>query len=95
MSGRSGGARGLGRNPGPMRSAPLAAARPTPSRPLLRIEGLSLRFGGIVALDNVSFAVAPGGRYPALAGERAVRRQRAGVMPMRCLNARWKAASDW
>jgi branched-chain amino acid transport system ATP-binding protein len=60
MSGRSGGARGLGRNPRPMRIAPLAAARPAPSRALLRIEGLSLRFGGIVALDNVSFAVAPG-----------------------------------
>jgi branched-chain amino acid transport system ATP-binding protein len=29
-------------------------------RPLLSIEGLSVRFGGIVALDNVSFTVQPG-----------------------------------
>src|SRR5262249_7359674 len=27
--------------------------------------------------------------------QRGVRRQRAGVMPMRRLKARWKAASDW
>ncbi len=30
------------------------------SQPLLRIEGVSLRFGGIVALDGVSFDVAAG-----------------------------------
>ncbi len=30
------------------------------SQPLLRIEGVSLRFGGIVALDRVSFDVAAG-----------------------------------
>ncbi len=30
------------------------------SQPLLRIEGVSLRFGGIVALDSVSFDVAAG-----------------------------------
>jgi len=29
-------------------------------KPLLRIRGLSVRFGGIIALDNVSFEVAPG-----------------------------------
>ncbi len=29
-------------------------------KPLLSIRGLSVRFGGIVALDNVSFEVAPG-----------------------------------
>ena len=44
--------------------ASLAADRPqtvTASRtPLLSIKGLSVRFGGIVALDNVSFDVEPG-----------------------------------
>ncbi len=29
-------------------------------KPLLSIRGLSVRFGGIIALDNVSFEVAPG-----------------------------------
>ena len=28
--------------------------------PELRVEGVSLRFGGIKALDDVSFAVRPG-----------------------------------
>lgn len=33
----------------------------TPSQnPLLRVDGISVRFGGIVALDNVSFSVDPG-----------------------------------
>ena len=31
-----------------------------PSSPLLRVQGVSVRFGGIVALDGVSFDVAPG-----------------------------------
>jgi branched-chain amino acid transport system ATP-binding protein len=38
------------------------SAEPAPARsePLLSISGLSVRFGGIVALDNVSFDVQPG-----------------------------------
>jgi branched-chain amino acid transport system ATP-binding protein len=32
----------------------------TPAAPLLSIAGVSMRFGGIVALDGVSFDVAPG-----------------------------------
>jgi len=31
-----------------------------PSRPLLEIEGLTIHFGGIVALDNVNFSVGKG-----------------------------------
>jgi branched-chain amino acid transport system ATP-binding protein len=34
--------------------------RATNDEPFLSIRGLSVRFGGIVALDNVSFEVAPG-----------------------------------
>ncbi|HEX7970582.1 MAG TPA: ABC transporter ATP-binding protein [Stellaceae bacterium] len=37
-----------------------AQAAPAGSTPLLSIRGLSVRFGGIVALDNVSFEVHPG-----------------------------------
>ena len=37
-----------------------AQAAPAGSTPLLSIRGLSVRFGGIVALDNVSFDVHPG-----------------------------------
>ncbi|WP_427914422.1 ABC transporter ATP-binding protein [Ramlibacter sp. MMS24-I3-19] len=33
---------------------------PDPSQPLLEVRGITVRFGGITALDNVSFAVAPG-----------------------------------
>jgi branched-chain amino acid transport system ATP-binding protein len=33
---------------------------PPKSAPLLLVEGVSVRFGGIVALDNISFAVAGG-----------------------------------
>jgi branched-chain amino acid transport system ATP-binding protein len=39
---------------------PKAAGPAESSAPLLRIEGLSMRFGGIVALDNVSFEVKAG-----------------------------------
>ena len=31
-----------------------------PSQPLLEVRGITVRFGGITALDSVSFAVAPG-----------------------------------
>jgi ABC-type branched-subunit amino acid transport system ATPase component len=41
-----------------------AAARPVPGsqsgEPLLRVEGLTVRFGGVVAADDVSFEIAPG-----------------------------------
>ncbi|HEV2431485.1 MAG TPA: high-affinity branched-chain amino acid ABC transporter ATP-binding protein LivG, partial [Burkholderiales bacterium] len=30
------------------------------SQPLLRVQDVAVRFGGIVALDGVSFDVAPG-----------------------------------
>ena len=36
------------------------SARAADGKPLLGIRGLSVRFGGIVALDNVSFDVALG-----------------------------------
>ena len=32
----------------------------SPPRPLLEVEGLSLAFGGVKALDGVTFAVQPG-----------------------------------
>jgi branched-chain amino acid transport system ATP-binding protein len=38
---------------------PKAAVAAESSAPLLSIKGLSIRFGGIVALDNVSFDVKP------------------------------------
>ncbi|MBV8664393.1 MAG: ABC transporter ATP-binding protein [Hyphomicrobiales bacterium] len=37
-----------------------ARARPAAARPLLSIEGLTIRFGGVVALDDVWFDVARG-----------------------------------
>jgi branched-chain amino acid transport system ATP-binding protein len=45
-----------------MASAPqaMSAAGPDVAEPLLRIDGLSVRFGGIVALENVSFTVKVG-----------------------------------
>jgi ABC-type molybdenum transport system ATPase subunit/photorepair protein PhrA len=39
---------------------PKAAVAAESSSPLLSIKGLSVRFGGIVALDNVSFDVKAG-----------------------------------
>jgi branched-chain amino acid transport system ATP-binding protein len=43
----------------PARAASLVDSRDEKSA-LLAVQGLSMRFGGIVALDDVSFAVAPG-----------------------------------
>ena len=37
-----------------------AAAGPAPGEPLLAVDGISLRFGGIHALTDVSFAIAAG-----------------------------------
>jgi branched-chain amino acid transport system ATP-binding protein len=37
-----------------------AASEPSLAGPLLSVRGVSVRFGGIVALDGVSFDVAPG-----------------------------------
>ncbi|MBW8269470.1 branched-chain amino acid ABC transporter ATP-binding protein/permease [Caldovatus aquaticus] len=48
--------RGAGPPPAPARAA---AAAPAPA-PLLRVEGLSKAFGGLRAVDDVSFAVASG-----------------------------------
>ena len=50
----------------PLTDTPLAADLPKTtvaaesSAPLLSIKGLSVRFGGIVALDNISFNVKAG-----------------------------------
>ena len=35
-------------------------SRPDPRRTLIEVEGVTIRFGGVVALDHVSFRVAPG-----------------------------------
>src|SRR5215471_20170105 len=35
-------------------------ASPPPSTPLLEVQNIALRFGGIVALDGVSFTIEPG-----------------------------------
>ena len=37
-----------------------AASAPNAPRPLLEVEGITVRFGGITALDQVAFQVAPG-----------------------------------
>ena len=42
----------------PIHSHP--SAPPSGATPLLRVEGLSVRYGALVALDDVSWAVAPG-----------------------------------
>ncbi|MGH7056059.1 MAG: ABC transporter permease subunit [Stellaceae bacterium] len=42
--------------PPPPRTAPAGSSAP----PVLEVEGLSVRFGGLVALDGVSFRIAPG-----------------------------------
>jgi len=39
---------------------PPRAAPPEPSVPVLAVDGLGVRFGGLVALDGVSFHIAPG-----------------------------------
>ena len=78
---------GLGRR----RAAPVAAPLPTPAAPhgpgpLLRVEGLGVRFGGLVALDGVSFAVAPGEVYgiigPNGAGKTTLFNAVTGVAPL-------------
>ena len=33
---------------------------PAPVTPLLKVEGITMAFGGIVAVDNLSFSVQPG-----------------------------------
>ena len=49
-----------------LKSRPMTEPAPSPAEPLLRVEGLSKRFGPVVALDQVSFAVrARRGRGPA------------------------------
>ncbi|MGH7043659.1 MAG: ABC transporter permease subunit [Acetobacteraceae bacterium] len=41
--------------------APARAVRPgQPAAPVLEVDGLTVRFGGLVAVDGVSFAIAPG-----------------------------------
>jgi ABC-type branched-subunit amino acid transport system ATPase component len=42
------------------RSRAKAPVEPTSARPLLEVEGVGVSFGGIRAVDNVSFSVAPG-----------------------------------
>jgi len=37
-----------------------ASSHPAPQAPLIAVEGVTIRFGGVVALDNVSFRVSPG-----------------------------------
>ena len=41
-------------------SAPIAAGRGGGASPLLSTEGLTVRFGGLTALNNVNFSVTPG-----------------------------------
>ena len=45
----------------PARSSPAELAAREGGRPLLRVEGVSVRFGGLVALQEVSFDVEAGG----------------------------------
>ena len=44
----------------PLPSARMRKAPPAGATPLLRIEGLTVRFGGLIAVDNVSFEVKQG-----------------------------------
>ena len=44
----------------PAPSTSLVSADEQPPPPLLVVSGLSLRFGGVAALTDVSFSIAPG-----------------------------------
>ena len=73
------------------RAAPVAAPLPGPPPPrgeaaLLRVEGLQVRFGGLVAVDGVSFAVKPGEVYgvigPNGAGKTTLFNAISGIAPV-------------
>ncbi len=46
--------------PPPPRAAPGRLGSAEPPAPVLAVDGLGVRFGGLVAVDGVSFAIAPG-----------------------------------
>jgi ABC-type branched-subunit amino acid transport system ATPase component/ABC-type branched-subunit amino acid transport system permease subunit len=73
------------------RAAPMAATLPAPAPargegPLLRVEGLEIRFGGLVAVDGVSFVVKPGEVYgvigPNGAGKTTLFNAISGIAPI-------------
>jgi ABC-type branched-subunit amino acid transport system ATPase component/ABC-type branched-subunit amino acid transport system permease subunit len=84
------------------RAQPVAAPLPKPMAadadgPLLRVEGLQVRFGGLLALDDVSFAVAPGEVYgiigPNGAGKTTLFNAITGVAPV-ARGRLWLGAQD-
>jgi branched-chain amino acid transport system ATP-binding protein len=48
------------RSAGPESAPAMRAANTADAKPFLRIDGISVRFGGIVALDNISFEIKAG-----------------------------------
>jgi ABC-2 type transport system ATP-binding protein len=63
---------------------PLSSSRTNPAEPAIRAEGLSKRFGSLVAVDNLSLTVAPGEAFalvgPDGAGKTTTIRLLCGIM---------------